>query len=263
MKPLLECKNVSKYFGDFAAVKNLDFQVFPGEIYGIAGPNGAGKTTLFNVITAIPSSLTSGKIIFDGQEIQRLKAHQICHRGIARTFQIPNIFERFTYLENVMIGNIFGKTAKAGRISKSPVKTDPNSAQEGVIDVLRMVGLLEKKDVSVRGVSLFDMKRLMLASALATRLKLILLDEPMGGLNKAEIEQSLDLIRKINKQGITIVIIEHMMTALMTICDRVMILHCGEKISEGKPEEVGRDKAAIKVYLGEEYHIFKEADLSA
>lgn len=255
MKPLLGCINVSRYFGAFAAVKNLNFQVFPGEVYGIAGPNGAGKTTLFNAVTNIPFSVTSGKVILDGKEIQKLKAHQICHAGIARTFQIPHVFDKFTYLENVMVGSLFGKHTKAGRTTKGRHSRNGTSPHESAIEALRTVDLLEKKDTLARGAPLFDIKRLMVASALATRPRLLLLDEPVGGLNRSEIEQLLDLIKKVNEEGVTTVIIEHIMTALMTVSNRVMILHNGEKISEGTPEEVGSDKAAIEAYLGKEYHV--------
>ncbi len=258
MKPLLECINVSRYFGAFAAVKNLSFQVFPGEIYGIAGPNGAGKTTLFNSITGIPFAVTSGKVMLDSKEIQNMKAHQICHAGIARTFQIPHVFEDFTYLDNVMVGSLFQTRIKADKTAQRRRVRNGPSPRESAIDALRTVDLLEKRDASARGASLFDIKRLMVASALATRPRLLLLDEPVGGLNRSEIEHLLDLIRKVNSEGVTTVIIEHIMTALMTISNRVMILQSGEKICEGTPEEVGSDEAAIEAYLGKEYRVLIE-----
>jgi branched-chain amino acid transport system ATP-binding protein len=247
MRPLLECRGVTRRFGDLAAIKDLDFEVYPGETYGIAGPNGAGKTTLFNVITGIPVPVTSGRVLFNGEEIHRLKAYKISHRGIARTFQIPNIIESFNYWENALIGGIFGRPS------------DTRHSRERVERALATVGLLEKKGLSAKGAPLFDRKRLMLASALAMEPKLLLLDEPVGGLNRAEIKQLLDLFREIVEKGITLIIIEHVMTALMSISDRVMILHHGEKICEGKPDAVGRDKAVIEAYLGEEYQKLKEA----
>ena len=240
VKPLLECKNVSKYFGDFAAVKNLSFEVFPGETYGIAGPNGAGKTTLFNIITGIPIHATSGHILFKNKEIQKLKGYQICHRGLARTFQIPNIIEGFSYLENVLLGSAFTKPTHA----KSP--------RERAVEALTMVGLPEKKNMLARGSSLYDRKRLMLASALAANPESILLDEPVGGLNKLEIANLTTLFTELKTENITLIIIEHVMTTLMVISDRVMILQQGEKICEGSPEEVSCDPAVIEAYLGED-----------
>jgi len=261
--PILECKNVSKYFGDFAAVKDLSFEVSSGEVYGIAGPNGAGKTTLFNAITSVTLSATSGKILLDSVEIQRLKSHQICHMGIARTFQIPHVFDNFTYLGNVMIGSIFGGGKHGTSHLRTLLKRDGKSLEERAIRSLGAVGLLERKDEPARGAALFDIKRLMLASALATEPRLVLLDEPVGGLNRQEIDQIINLIRRLKEQGITFAIIEHIMTALMSVSDRVMILHRGQKLCEGEPREVGRNKAAIEAYLGEEFKSVAEGKTNA
>lgn len=251
MGPILQCQEVSKYFGAFAALKGITFVVNTGEIFGVAGPNGAGKSTLFNVITANPFTATSGRVVFQDEEIQGLKPHEICHKGIARTFQTPEVFGSLTYLQNVQIGTIFGKSG--GRaVFRSPSGLVDDS-RERAMQALRTVGLIEKANIMGKVASLFDMKRLMLASALATGPKAILLDEPMGGLNRTEIDQTIRLVREINKQGITVLIIEHVMTALMALSGRVMILDYGETISKGTPAEVGRDKAVIEVYLGEEY----------
>jgi len=252
MKPILRCENVSKYFGDFAAVKDLSFHVDPGEVFGIAGPNGAGKTTLFNIISNIPFPPTSGKIIFNEVEIQGLKPHKICHLGLVRTFQIPAIFKEMTYLENVLVGGIFGNDFSFYR---SNSKLSLESAEEAI----KLVGLFEERDKLPKGAPLFDIKRLMIASAVAMKPKLLLLDEPVGGLNSSELMQLMELIRKLQDEGITIVIIEHVMTCLMAISQRVMILNYGEKLAEGKPEEVAENEDVIEAYLGKEYRKYVRA----
>ena len=252
MEPILRCESVSKYFGDFGAVKDLSFHVNPGEVFGIAGPNGAGKTTLFNIISNIPFPPTSGKIIFDEVEIQDMKPHKICHLGLVRTFQIPAIFKEMTYLENVLVGGIFGKDASF-HLSNSKLSLE--SAQEAI----KLVGLFEESGKLPKGAPLFDIKRLMIASAVAMKPKLLLLDEPVGGLNSSEIMQLMELIRKLQEEGITIVIIEHVMTCLMTISQRVMILNYGEKLAEGKPDEVAENEDVIEAYLGKEYRKYLRA----
>jgi branched-chain amino acid transport system ATP-binding protein len=182
-----------------------------------------------------------------------LKPYKICHLGLVRTFQIPAIFKDMTYLENVLVGGIFGKDFIFYR---SDSKLSMDSAQEAI----KLVGLFEKKDNYPKGAPLFDIKRLMIASAVAMKPKLILLDEPVGGLNSSEIMQLVDLIRKLQNEGITIVIIEHVMTCLMTISQRVMILNYGEKLAEGRPEEVAENEAVIEAYLGKEYRKYLRTD---
>jgi branched-chain amino acid transport system ATP-binding protein len=244
MKPILECIGLTKQFGSFRAVSNLDFTVFPGEIFGIAGPNGAGKTTLFNIITKIPYPPTSGKTIFQGEEIQQMKNFEIVHKGIARTFQIPTVFEKFSYSENVKCGALFGK--KYGKESVDEI-------EKKCLSALETVGLLEKKDQIATDLPLFDMKRIMLASALATNPSLLLLDEPVSALSSIEIEEIIKLIKQINEKGTTIILIEHHMRTLMGISERVLILHRGEKLAEGIPKEVAGNELVIEAYLGEDY----------
>lgn len=237
---ILEGEKVTKHFGGLIAVSNVDFHVEQGEILGLIGPNGAGKTTLFNLISGalVP---TSGKIKLKGEEITHLKPHQICKRRIARTFQLGNLFANMTVLENVLLAALFG-TAKG-------IST-PDAKREAV-ELLEFVGLSERERLLARELPTAAQKRLELARALATKPELLLLDEVMASLTTTEMTQSLDLIRKIRDKGITVIIIEHVMKAIMGLSDRIIVLHHGEKIAEGTPTEIATSKTVIKVYLGE------------
>lgn len=247
----IECKEVSKFFGEFAALNNVSFSVPRGIVFGIAGPNGAGKTTLFNVITSNPFPLSSGKIIFEGEEIQKLKPYKIVHKGIVRTFQIPVIFKDLTYLKTIMVGALYGNITN---IKDMIFRYDRHRVERTALEALEFVGLSGKKNDSTVHASLYELKLLMLASAIATRLKLLLLDEPVSGLTDHEIGQIIELISKINKDlGVTILLIEHVMKFLMKISDEVMILNYGEVIAKGKPKDVATNEEVIKAYLGEEY----------
>jgi len=238
MPNILETKQVTKRFGELAAVKDLSFEVEGGEIFGIAGPNGAGKTTLFNVISGNYSA--SGEIYFLGERIDRLRPFQVCLKGVARTFQIPSVFSTLTVYDNIRVGAHFG----------NHVKDEKNIIKE----VLQFVGLSEKRNILTKHLPLFDKKLTMVAAALATHPKLLMLDEPIGGLSPWEIKQSIDLFKRINRElGITLIVIEHLMKVLMEISKRMMILHNGEKIRIGIPEEVAKDKQVIEVYLGADY----------
>lgn len=241
---MLETKNVRKYFGRLPAVNNLSFAVEKGEIFGIAGPNGAGKTTLFNLISGTYSC--SGEIIFQGEKINGLKPHRICQKGIARTFQIPLVFSSMTLYENIQTAVHFGSNATGDE------KTI-------VSDILDFVGLKGKESLEAKNLNLFDKKITMLAAALATKPKLLLLDEPVGGLNPAEIAQNISLFKRINRDlGITLVVIEHLMKVLASISQRLMILHSGERICIGSPEEVAKDKKVVEIYLGAGYASSRE-----
>ncbi len=241
---LLKVEDISKYFGSMAALKNLSFHVFPKEIYGIAGPNGAGKTTLFNVITRF-LPLDAGKVLFDGQQIHKLPPNKICELGVARTFQIPTLFGSLTVYKNALVGAIYGKSNKK------------RNKERLVKENLEFFGLWNKKDIMADELSLYERKALMVASALATEPKLLILDEPTAGLSKIESDHVMDLFKKINAEGMTIMIIEHNMDVLMNISERVMILDYGEKICEGPPGKVCVDKRVIEAYLGEEYVVGK------
>jgi len=237
MKKILECQGLCKYFGKFAAIDNLSFHIEEGVIFGIAGPNGAGKTTLINLISGIYPP-NRGKIKFFDKYIHDLPPHKRCQLGIARTYQIPSYFPHLTAEKNVLVGATFGTTKL-------------ENPKEKVKNVLEFTQLLDKKDVIADGLSLFEKKRLMMAIALATEPNLLMLDEPIAGLNPKEIDETMELIKTTNEQGVTIIIIEHVMRALMGLSDRVMILHQGRKLAEGAPKEIAQNEKVIEVYFGE------------
>lgn len=235
---MLEARGVTRLFGKLAAVNNLSFSIEPGEIFGIAGPNGAGKTTLFNLIAG--TYPCEGTILLEGEKINGLKPHRICRMGIARTFQVPQVFNTLTVYQNLETAAHFGG--------------HKNQAHKIVEETLAFLGLQDKKTAPAASLRLFDRKLTMLGAALATKPKLLLLDEPAGGLNPIEIQQSITLFKRINEEfGITLIVIEHLMKVLMGISHRMMILHDGEKICIGKPEEVARDQRVIEIYLGTSY----------
>jgi branched-chain amino acid transport system ATP-binding protein len=233
-------EGITKYFGGLTAVYHVDFHIDEGEIVGLIGPNGAGKTTLFNVITgALP--LDRGRITFKGKEITNLKAFHICRAGIARTFQSVKVFGSMSVYENVVLGIWYG-------MEKKGISVD---ARKTALELLEFVGLGEFRDMPAGDLTLANQRRLEVARALATRPDLLLLDELMAGLNPKEVSEAIELVRKIRERGITIFMIEHVMKAIMSICNRIMVLHHGEKIAEGTPEEVARNEKVIEVYLGE------------
>jgi branched-chain amino acid transport system ATP-binding protein len=241
--PILEGQGVAKYFGGLAAVSHVDFHVDQGEIVGLIGPNGAGKTTLFNLISAaLP--ISSGEIRFKGQKLNDLKPHQICKMGIARTFQQTKVFADMPVFQNVLVGASFG----------TPTRISAADAAQQTSQALEFVGLSEMKTTPAKDLTLVNQKRVELARALATKPELLLLDELMAGLNPAEISEAMELVTKIRDNGITIFMVEHVMKAIMGVCDRIMVLHHGEKIAEGTPQEIAANKTVIEIYLGEETH---------
>ena len=239
---ILEGKGVTKHFGGLIAVSDVDFYVDKGEVVGLIGPNGAGKTTLFNLISASLAP-KPGTIIFKDKNITGLKPHQICRLGIARTFQTVKIFANLSVLDNVRVAALFG-----------PPK-NPSSAQatKEALELLEFVGL-SKKDVNspAKDLTLANQKRLEVARALATKPDLLLLDELMDGLNQTEVAEAMDDVRQIRDRGVTIIMIEHVMKAIMNVCDRIIVLNYGKKIAEGTPREIVNSKTVIEVYLGEQ-----------
>ena len=238
--PILEGADVTKYFGGLAAVWHVDFSVGQGEVVGLIGPNGAGKTTLFNLISGalIPKS---GVIGFKGKNITGLKPHQICRMGVARTFQSVKVFANMPVFENVLLGSLFGT-------SNSISSADAAKEATGLLE---FVGLSAVRATPAKDLTLANQKRLEVARALATKPELLLLDELMAGLNPTELAQAMELVTRIRDKGITIFMIEHVMKAIMGVCDRIMVLHHGEKIAEGTPQEIATSKTVIEVYLGE------------
>lgn len=236
---ILEGTGVSKSFGGLKAVSDVEFHVEEGEILGLIGPNGAGKTTFFNLLSgALP--MDTGTVSFEGKKISGLKPNQICRLGMGRTFQAAKNFPGMVVCQNVMMGALFGKQGRSS--AEAAQITD---------EVLEFVGLTEYKDKMVSDIPLSAQKQLEVARALATRPKLLLLDEVMAGLNPTEVEEAMELITRIRDSGITVIMIEHVMRAIMTICDRIIVLHHGAKIAEGTPDEISTSKTVIEVYLGE------------
>jgi branched-chain amino acid transport system ATP-binding protein len=234
-----EIRSLVKYFGGLAAVNGVNFEVKQGEIFGLIGPNGSGKTTIFNLISNFHKP-TSGQIFFKSQEITGFKTHKICRLGIGRTFQIVKPLGRMTVLDNVITAAFCRALTK-------------HEARDIALDAIQFCGLYDRKDVLAKSLPIGERKQLEIARAMGTKPDLLLLDETASGLNPSELNQAIDLIEKIRDNGVTIIIVEHIMKVIMNISDRIHALNFGQTIFEGTPQEVAEHPEVIEAYLGEEY----------
>ena len=243
---LIEVHNLSKNFGGVQALFEVDFCVQSGEIVGLIGANGAGKTTLFSVISGFYKP-DSGTVKFNERNINGLKPYQICRMGMVRTFQVVKPFLNMTVRKNVMVGRLFGKN-KTTRQKKAEIEAD---------EIIDFVGLTKKSMVPARELTLADHKRLEIARSLGTNPDLLLLDEVLAGLTPTETAEAMKLVERIRQKGVTILMVEHVMKAVVGLCDRIIVLHYGCKIAEGRPREIVENPDVIEAYLGESLDVGK------
>ena len=242
---MLRCTEVSKRFGGLQALKNIDLTVNSNEIAGLVGPNGSGKSTLLNLISGVYKP-DAGKILFLNEDISKLPPYKICAKGITKTAQTVQSFPEMTAVENVLTSLLFNE-------KKAQKKTDVMSKAKELLDFVDLSK--EKFDIKAKNLNVVELRRIQLAKALATNPKLLLLDELLTGLTPTECDEATELIKQIKKEGVTVLIVEHVMRVVMGLCDRVIVLHHGEKICEGTPGQVCSDEKVVKVYLGKKYQI--------
>jgi len=250
---LLEVRNLTKHFGGLAAISELNLDIFDPEILGIIGPNGAGKSTFFNIVSGFYPP-TRGRVMFKGRDIIGLKAHQIAQLGIGRSFQSSTLFMNLTVFDNVFIGfhMNYKQAAWKSFLHTPPALKEERSAKQRVMEILEFMGLAESKDQIAHNLPHGHQRILGVCIALATQPKLLLLDEPLTGMNTEETSTMLNLIKKIRNSGMTIVLVEHNMEAVMRLCKRIIVLNQGKKIAEGLPGEIRDNKDVIEAYLGTE-----------
>jgi branched-chain amino acid transport system ATP-binding protein len=236
---ILEIDNLTKNFGGLTAINELDLHIEQGEILGLIGPNGAGKSTVFNCVAGV-FPISGGKIRFLGEDTARLKPWDLCARGLARTFQIVKPFASKTVLENVMVGAYAHARTRKAATAKAE-------------EVLATLRLADKRDAHAGSLTIAHLKRLEIAKALATQPKLLLLDEVMAGLRPTEVDEMITVIQDLRDTGVTILMIEHIMRAIMALSNRIVVIHFGNKIAEGLPDEIARNEDVIKAYLGDDY----------
>jgi branched-chain amino acid transport system ATP-binding protein len=244
--PILTISEVWKHFGGLVALGGISLEIKQGEILGVIGPNGAGKTTLFNVVAGVFRA-EKGKVFFKGNDISNLKTYERCHLGIARTFQITKPFGNLTVLDNLLVAACYGKPGGARR-------TYLNDHRKKALGALEFLGFKPKKEVLANTLNISDRKRLELCRALVTEPTLLLLDEVVGGLNPTEVEEMMELIKRISASGTTILMIEHVMKAVMGVSKRIIVLNFGKKLAEGSPEEIRANPSVIEAYLGGSTH---------
>lgn len=241
MSHLLELESITRHFGGLTAVNDLSFHVDRGEVVGLIGPNGAGKTTAFNMISGALKP-SSGTVRFKGEVVSGLQAHQVTKRGLTRTFQVVQPFPEMTALENVMIGAFARHRAR-------------DAAEAKAAEVLDRIGMKRKASTMGRELTLLELKRLEIGKALATEPEMLLLDEVAAGLTPVEIDDILDLVRKLNSEGVSLLVVEHVMKVIMNLSHRIVVLNFGSKIAEGTPTAIASNPAVLDAYLGEEGYV--------
>lgn len=239
MTEILKVNRISKSFGALKAIHELSFSLALGEVLGIAGPNGSGKSTLFNILTKIPFGPDSGEIAIAGETITNLGPRQIVEKGLVRSFQTETDFETLTVLQNVLVS-----------MPDSEIRDGKAAANIRARELVDYVGLASQLDRSAAEITVYDRKKLMIATALACRPKVLLLDEPAAGLSRPEVAETIELIRRINADGVSVIVIEHIISLLVSVSNRLLVLNFGELLAQGRPQDVIADQRVIEAYLG-------------